>query len=105
MLPAERGADIAATRGGVAAKAPPGAGPRRVRAEEALRAARFSMLRASALMHGGPLAPGAPMAGTFGLFRLPKGRPRHFFPGSEDLAAAEEEEGSMAEGKLSLVLE
>jgi hypothetical protein len=45
------------------------------------------------------------MVGTFGLFRLPKGRLGRFFPGSEDLAAAEEEEGSMAQGKLSLVLE
>jgi hypothetical protein len=105
MLPVEWGADIATTRSGGAAKAPPGAGPRRVRAKEAIRAARFSMPRAGALMRRGPLAPSAPLAGTFGLFRLPKGRPRRFFPASDDPAVAEEEEGSMAQGKLSSVLE
>jgi hypothetical protein len=105
MLPAERGADIAATSGDGAAKAPPGAGPRRVRAEEALGAARFSVPRTGALMHRGPLAPGTPTAGTFGLFLLPKGRPRRLFPGPEHPAAVEEEDGSMAHGKFSSVLE
>jgi hypothetical protein len=45
------------------------------------------------------------MAGTFGLFLLPKGRPRHFFPELEDPAAVEEEEGSMVQGGFSSVLE
>jgi hypothetical protein len=45
------------------------------------------------------------MAGTFSLFLLPKGRPQCFFPVAVDPMAAEEEEGSMAQGKLSSVLE
>jgi hypothetical protein len=45
------------------------------------------------------------MVSTFGLFLLPKGRPRRFFPVAVDPIAAEEDEGSMAEGKLSSVLE
>jgi hypothetical protein len=92
MLPMERGADIAATSGGGAVKAPPGAGPRRVKAEEALGAGQFSAPRAGTPMRRGPLAPGAPTAGTFGLFLLPKGHPRCFFPKPEDPAVAEEEE-------------
>jgi hypothetical protein len=105
MLLAKQGADIAATRSGGIAKAPPGARPRRVRAEEALGVVRFSTPCAGAPMRRAPPAPGAPMAGTFGLFLLPKGRPRCFFPRPEDPTAAEEEEGSMAQGKLSSVLE
>jgi hypothetical protein len=66
---------------------------------------QFSMPRVDAPMRRGPPAPGAPIAGTFGLFRLPRGLPRRFFPVSEDPAVAEEEEGSMAQGKLSSVLE
>jgi hypothetical protein len=38
------------------------------------------------------------MAGSFGLFLLPRGRPRRYFPMAVDPAAAEEEEGSMALG-------
>jgi hypothetical protein len=53
----------------------------------------------------GPLAPSAPLAGTFGLFRLPRGRPRHFAPVLEDPAVAEEAEGSMAQGRCSSVRE
>jgi hypothetical protein len=98
MLPAEWGAHIAATSGDGAAKAPPGAEPRRVRAEEALGAARFSPPRVGAPMHRGPLALGAPMAGIFGLFLLPRGRSRCFFPVAVDPAVAEGEEGSMALG-------
>jgi hypothetical protein len=45
------------------------------------------------------------MADTFGLFLLPNGCPLHFFPMVVDPMAAEEEEGSMVQGKLSLVLE
>jgi hypothetical protein len=105
MLPAERRANIATTIGDGAAREPFGAGPQRVRAREVLGVARFSMPHAGAPMHRGPPAPGAPIAGTFGLFRLPRGHPRRFFAALEDPAAAEEEEGSMAQEKLSLVLE
>jgi hypothetical protein len=38
------------------------------------------------------------MAGSFGLFLLPRGCPRCFFPVAVDPAAVEEEEGSMAPG-------
>jgi hypothetical protein len=105
MLPAERRADITATNGDGAARAPSGEGPRRVKAREVLGAARFSMTHAGAPMYRGPRALGAPIVGTFGLFRLPRGRPRRFFPALEDPAAVEEEEGSMAQEKLSSVLE
>jgi hypothetical protein len=44
----------------------------------------FSIPRASAPMRRGPPALGAPTAGTFGLFLLPRGRPRRFFPALED---------------------
>jgi hypothetical protein len=67
--------------------------------------ARFSMPRVGASMRRGPPAPGAPTAGTFGLFLLPKGRTRRFFPEPEDPTAAEEEEGCMVQGGLSSVLE
>jgi hypothetical protein len=43
------------------------------------------------------------MAGTFGLFWLLMGRSRRFIPTLEDPAAAEEAEGSMAQGKCSSV--
>jgi hypothetical protein len=56
MLPMERGANIAATSGADAAKAPPGAGPWRVRAEEALRVVRFSAPCPDAPMGRGPSA-------------------------------------------------
>jgi hypothetical protein len=105
MLPAERGADIAATSGDGAAQAPPGAGPRRVRAEHALGAAWFFGSRTGAPMRRGPLALGALTASAFGLFLVPKGRPRRLFPGPEDPAAEGEEDGSMEQGNLSLVLE
>jgi hypothetical protein len=66
---------------------------------------QFSTPHTGAPMRRGPPAPGAPTAGTFSLFLLPKGHPRHFFPGPEDPAAVEEEEGCMALGRLSSVLE
>jgi hypothetical protein len=91
-----QGADIAATSGDGVAKTPPSAGPRRIRVEEALTAARFSAPRGGGPTRRGPPAPGAPTSGTFGLFLLPKGHPRHFFPGLEDTVSAEEEDGSMA---------
>jgi hypothetical protein len=71
MLPAERGAGVAATSGYGAARAPPGAGPRRVKAPEDPGAAWFSAPYVGAPMRRGPLALGAKMAGTFGLFLLP----------------------------------
>jgi hypothetical protein len=104
MLPAERGANIAATSGDGAARAPHGAGPRRVKALEDPGAAQFSMPCAGAPMWRGPPTPGAPMAGFFGLFQLPGGRPRCFTPALEGLAVAEEAEGSMAQGRGSSVL-
>jgi hypothetical protein len=61
----------------------------------------FPPPRAGAPMRRGPLAPGVPNAGTFGLFLQPKGRPRRFFPVAVDPMAAEKEEGSMALWKLS----
>jgi hypothetical protein len=66
---------------------------------------RFSMPCAGAAMRRGPPAPGAPMAGTFGLFRLPRGHPRCFAPALEDPAAVEEAEGSMAQRRCSSVQE
>jgi hypothetical protein len=65
---------------------------------------RFSAPRAGAPIRGGPPALSAPTVGTFDLFLQPKGRPRCFFPRLEDPAVAEEEEGSMAQGRLSSVL-
>jgi hypothetical protein len=56
-------------------------------------------------MRRGPLALGALTASAFGLFLVPKGRPRRLFPGPEDPAAEGEEDGSMEQGNLSLVLE
>jgi hypothetical protein len=77
-------------------RAPPGAGPRRVKAMEVPGAARFTALCGGAPMHKGPPAPGAHRAGTFGLFRLPGGCPRRLAPELADPAAAEEAEGSIA---------
>jgi hypothetical protein len=105
MLPAERGAGIATTSGDGAARAPPGARPRRVKALEVPGAMGFSVPYADAPMRKGPPAPGAAMAGTFSLFRLPRGRLRRFAPALEDPAAAEEVERSMAQGRCSSVRE
>jgi hypothetical protein len=105
MLPAERGAGIAATNGDGMDKAPPGAGPQRVKALEVPGEARFSMPCVGAPMRRGPPALGALTAGTFILFRLPRGHPRCFVPAPEDPAAAKESEGSMAQGKCSSVRE
>jgi hypothetical protein len=103
MLPVGRGAGIAATSGDGATRAPTGAGPQRVKALEVPGAVRFSAPYASAPMRRGPPASGAPMAGTFGLFRLPGVRSRRFAPTLEDSEAAEEAEGSMAQGRCSSV--
>jgi hypothetical protein len=105
MLPADRGAGNAATIGDSAARAPLGAGPRRVKALEVPGAAQFSVPCAGAPMRRGPPALGTPMAATFGLLRLPRGCPCRFVHAPEDLAAAEEVEGSMAQGECSLVRE
>jgi hypothetical protein len=72
MLLEAWGAGAAATGDG-AFRAPPGAGPRRVRALEVPGAARFASPRIGALMHRGPPAPGVHRAGTFVLFLLPEG--------------------------------
>jgi hypothetical protein len=94
MLPEARGAG-AAFIGDGAFRAPPGAGPRRVKALEVPEAVRFASSCIGAPMHRGPPAPGIHRAGTFALFLLPKGRPRRFVP-KLDPAAAEEAEGSIA---------
>jgi hypothetical protein len=94
MLPEARGAGAAAAGNG-AFRAPPGAGPRRVKALEVPRAARFATPCISAPMHRGPPAPGVYRAGTFALFLLPGGCPRRFVP-EPDPAAAEEAEGSIS---------
>jgi hypothetical protein len=63
-------------------------------------AAQFSVPCIGTPMCRGPAALGDQRAGTFGLFLLPGGRPRRFTPKLEDLAvAAEEAEGSMAQGR------
>jgi hypothetical protein len=96
MLPAGREADISTATGDDAFRAPPGAGPQRVMAEEVPGVARFTAPCVGAPMRRGPPALGAQRAKTFGLFLLPGGRPRRFIPELADLAAAEEAEGSMA---------
>jgi hypothetical protein len=94
MLLGARGAGAAATGDGVF-RAPPGAGPRRVKALEVPGAARFATPCIGAPMRRGPLAPGIHRAGTFALFLLPRGRPRRFAP-ELDPVVAEEAEGSIA---------
>jgi hypothetical protein len=96
MLPEARGAG-AATRGDGVFMAPPGAGPRRVRALEVPGAARFAVPCMGAPRRKGPPTPGAHRAGTFSLFLLPGGRPRRFAPELVP-AAAEEAEGSIGLG-------
>jgi hypothetical protein len=96
MLPKARGAGAAA-KGDDAFRAPPGAGPRRVRAPEVPSAARFAVPRIGAPRRKGPPTPGAHRAGTFSLFLLPGGRPRRFAP-ELGPAAVEEAEGSMSLG-------
>jgi hypothetical protein len=79
MLPEAWGAGAAAAGDG-AFRAPPGAGPRRVKALEVPGAARSTTPCIGALMRRGPPAPGVHRAGTFALFLLPEGRPRRFVP-------------------------
>jgi hypothetical protein len=61
--------------------------------------ARFSVPRISALRRKRPPAPGAHRAGTFSLFLLHGGRPRHFAPELVP-AAAEEAKGSIGLGVI-----
>jgi hypothetical protein len=96
MIPEARGAGAAA-RGDGAFRAPPGTGPRRVRAPEVLGTARFIVPRIGAPRRKGPPTPGAHRAGTFSLFLLPGGSPRRFAL-ELVLAAAEEAEGSIGLG-------
>jgi hypothetical protein len=96
MLPVGRGARVAAAAGEDTIGAPPGAGPRRVKAMEVAGAAWFATPCVGAPMRRGPPAPGIHRAGTFVLFWLPGWRPRRFTPELADPAAAEEAEGSIA---------
>jgi hypothetical protein len=64
-------------------------------------AAWFTTLGGGAPMHRGPPALGVHRAGTFALFWLLGGHPRHFAPELADSAAAEEAEGSIARGGIS----
>jgi hypothetical protein len=97
--PMGQGACIAAT-GDNAFRAPPSAGPRRVKAMEVPGAVQFTEPYAGAQMRRGSLAPSVPRAGTFTLFWLPGGRPRHFGPELADPVATEEAEGSIARGGI-----
>jgi hypothetical protein len=96
-IPGERGAGAAATSDG-AFRAPPGAGPRWIKALEAPEVTRFALSCLDAPMRRGPPS-GGDRAGIFALFLLPGGRPRCFTP-EIDPAAAEEAEGSIAWGAL-----
>jgi hypothetical protein len=89
MLPEAQGAGAAATGDG-AFRAPPGARPRRVKALEVPGAMRFASPCIGAQMRRGPLAPGVHRAGTFALFLLPGGHPRHFIPELNPTATEEE---------------
>jgi hypothetical protein len=97
MLPEARGAG-AATSGDGKFRAPPRAGPRRVRAPEVLEAAWLTSPCLGAPMRRGPPALGIHWAGTFAFFPLPRGHPRRFAP-ELGLAVAEELEGSMSSGE------
>jgi hypothetical protein len=98
MLLGVRGAGAAAIGDG-AFRAPPGAGPLRVKALEAPRATRFASSCLGAPMRRGPPALSVHRAGIFALFLLPEGRPRRFAP-ELDPAVAEEAEGSICLGAL-----
>jgi hypothetical protein len=100
MLPTGRGACVAAATDDGAFRAPPGAGPRRVKAMEVPGTAWLAAPCGGAPMRRGPLTPGAHRAGTFGLFQLPGGRPRRFAPELADPTAAEEAEGSITRGSI-----
>jgi hypothetical protein len=99
MLPVRWGACATATGDG-AFRAPPGAGPWKVKELEVPRAAQFAAPYVDALMCRGPPALGIHWVGTFALFWLPRGRPRRFAPKLADPAAAEEAEGSITRGSI-----
>jgi hypothetical protein len=84
-------------QGDGAFRAPPGAGPHRVRALEVPDVVRFIVPRIGAPRSKGPPAPVAHRAGTFSLFLLPGGHPRCFTPELIP-AVAEEAEGSISLG-------
>jgi hypothetical protein len=96
MLPEARGAGAVA-KGDDAFRAPPGIGPRRVRALEVPGVARFAVPRIGVPRCRGPPAPGAHRVGTFSLFLLPGGHPRRFAPELIP-TVAEEAEGSIGLG-------
>jgi hypothetical protein len=97
MLPEVRGAGATA-RGDGEFRAPPRAGPLRVRAPEVPEAAQIASPYLGAPMRRGPLAPGVHWARIFVLLPLPRGRPRRFAPELGPAAAAELE-GSMSSGE------
>jgi hypothetical protein len=76
--PKGRGADIAATKGDGIVMAPLGTGSQRIRAVEAFAVVRLPPCRAGVGLRITALALDAPTAATFGLFLLPRGRPRRF---------------------------
>jgi hypothetical protein len=95
-LPEARGASTAA-RGDGEFRAPPHAGPLRVRAPEVPEVVRIASLFLGVPMQRGSPAPGVHWARIFALFPLPGGRPRRFTPELGPAAAAELE-GSMSSG-------
>jgi hypothetical protein len=98
MLPRKQGAGAAANGDGEF-RAPPGAGPRRVRAPEVPEATRFVSPFLDAPMRRGPPAPDVHQAGTFVLFPRPGGRPRRFAPELGPAAAEEAERISGTGGR------
>jgi hypothetical protein len=97
MLPEARGASAAAI-GDSKFRAPPRAGPLRVRALEVPEAAWLASPCLGTPMRRGPPALGVHWARTFAFFSLPRGHPRRF---TLELGpvAAEELEGSMSSGE------
>jgi hypothetical protein len=93
-LPGARGAGAAASGDGKF-RAPPHAGPLRVRAPEVLEAAWFASSCLGAPMQRGPLAPSVHRARIFTLFPLPEGRSRRLAP---ELGPAAATEGSISLG-------
>jgi hypothetical protein len=96
MLPRAQGAGAATSSDGEF-RAPPGAGPLRVRVPEVPEEARFTSSYLGAPMRRGPPTPGIHWARIFTLFPLPGGRPRRFAP-ELDLAVVTEAEGSIGLG-------
>jgi hypothetical protein len=95
MLPGAWGAGAAAS-GDDKFRAPPRAGPLRVRAPEVPEAARFALSSLGAPMRRRPPTPGVPRAGIFTLCPLPGVRPWRLAPELGPAAATE------ADGSISL---